>query len=422
MKNKNRLVFALILILVLGAVYLSIYGLEMDQYKISPYRDEIKLGLDLSGGVYVVLEAVTDATGQELDEKMAQTRAIIAQRVDGLGVSEPNITIENRDRIRVELAGLSNPQEAIDLIGKTAMLQFIEPDGTVILTGQNVRDSVVTYNERNEIGVSLEFDNIGATAFSEATGRLLNEPMEQDRIIRIVLDDEVISSPFVSAHIRDGRSFISGGFTIDSASNLANLIKAGALPVEMREVEISAIGPSLGLESLDRSIFAAMIGLILIFAFMLIFYRLPGLVANVALTLYILIVLGIVIGLNANLTLPGIAGLILSVGMAVDANVVIFERIKEEMQVGKTIRTSVDSGFKRAMSTIVDANVTTLIAGVVLFYFGTGPIRGFAVTLLIGLLTSLFTALVITRLLLKLVVKMDLTRSKKMYGVKEVAR
>ena len=420
MKNKSRIVFALILVFVVAAAYLAMFGLDLERYEISPLRNEVRLGLDLSGGVYVVLEAVTDETGPALDEKMAQARTIIEQRVDGLGVSEPNITIENRNRIRIELAGLNNPQEAIDLIGKTALLQFIEPDGTVVLTGQNVRDAKVTYDERNRVGVSLEFDREGADAFAEVTGRLLQEPLEANRVIRIVLDNTVISDPVVSAEIRDGRSFISGGFTIESASQLANLIRAGALPVEMREVEVSAIGPTLGLESLERSIFAAGIGLLLIFLFMVIFYRLPGFIANIALTVYILIVLGVMVQLNANLTLPGIAGLILSIGMAVDANVVIFERIKEEIRLGKTTRTAVDSGFKRAMTTIIDANFTTLIAGGVLFYFGTGPIRGFAVTLLIGLFTSLFTALVVTRLLLKIAVKMELSKSPKLYGVGEV--
>lgn len=423
MKNRNRIIFAIIVLLVITSAYLAIFGLDLDRYAISPYRDEIKLGLDLSGGVYVVLEAVTDATGAELDEKISQARAIIEQRVDGLGVAEPNITVENGDRIRIELAGLTNPQDAIELIGKTALLQFRElKDGNIILTGQNVQNSQVTYDERNQIGVSLEFDSVGAAAFAEATGRLLNEPNDFDRIIEIVLDGDVISAPIVSAEIRDGKSFISGGFTIESASNLANLIKAGALPVEMKEVEVSAIGPTLGLESLEKSIFAGVIGLAAIFVFMILFYKIPGLVADIALTIYILIVLGIIIQLKANLTLPGIAGLILSIGMAVDSNVVIFERIKEEIRVGKTIRTAVDTGFKKGMSTIVDANVTTLIAGAVLFYFGTGTIKGFAVTLLIGLFTSLFTAIVITRLLLKIAVKMEISKDPKMFGVTGVVK
>lgn len=423
MKNKNRIIFAIIIVLVLVASYLSAFGLNLGKYIVSPYKDEMKLGLDLSGGVYVVLEAVTDSTGTDLDTKMSQAKAIIEKRVNGLGVAEPNITIENNNRIRIELAGLTNPQEAIDIIGKTALLQFREySNGNVILTGENVIDSKVTYGKDNEVVVSLEFDKTGTDAFAEATSRLMNEPVSTDRIIEIILDGDIISSPVVSAVISDGKGVISGNFTIETASYLANLIRAGALPVAMNEIEVSVVGPTLGLQSLEKSITAAIIGILLIFTFMLLIYRLPGIAADIALTIYILIVLGVMIALNAKLTLPGIAGLILSIGMAVDSNVVIFERIKEEIKVGKSIRTAVDAGFKRAMSTIIDANVTTLIAALVLFYFGTGTIKGFAVTLLIGLITSLFTAVFVTKYLLRILVKMDITKNPKMFGVMEVKK
>ena len=419
MKNKNRSIFAAIILIVAIGVYLSSFGLNLGRYIISPVKDEMDLGLDLSGGVYVVLEAVTDATGVELDEKISQAKSIIEQRVNGLGVSEPNITVENNNRIRIELAGLTNPQEAIDLIGKTAQLQFRELDGTIVLTGENVKESQVTYGDKNEVVVALEFDKAGAEAFAEATGRLMAEPNREDRIIEIVLDGDIISAPYVSDEITDGKGVISGGFTIEEATNLANLIRAGALPVEMEEIEVSVVGPTLGLESLDKSIYAAIIGLILIFIFMIFMYKLPGLAADIALTIYIMVVLGVLIAINAKLTLAGIAGLILSVGMAVDANVVIFERIKEEILLGKSVRTAVDSGFKRAMKTIIDANVTTLIAGLVLFYFGTGTVKGFAVTLLVGLAVSLLTAVFATRYLLKIIVKMELSKENKMYGVRK---
>jgi len=418
--NKSRILFAVIMIAIVLISYSAIFGFNVGDYVVSPFGEEIDLGLDLSGGVYVVLEADTEDTGDELAKKMQQTKAIIEQRVDGLGVAEPNITIENNDRIRVELAGLSNPQEAIELIGKTAQLQFRDLQGNVIVTGENVEVSEVTYNRNNKPAVALEFDSVGTEQFAEATGRLMEmypgDSNRNNRLIEIVLDDEVISAPSVSETIVNGKSIIDGSYTIESAANLANLIRAGALPLEMKELEVNVVGPSLGLESLDKSITAATIGLILIFLLMIIIYRIPGLVADIALSIYILLALGVFIYINAKLTLPGIAGFILSIGMAVDANVIIFERIKEELKVGKTIRTSVDSGFKRAMRTIVDANVTTLIAGLVLYNFGTGTIRGFAVTLLIGLVVSMFSAVFITRFLLKLVIKMDLTKSKKLFG------
>lgn len=416
MKNRSVMKFILLLFIVILISYTAIFGLDIGAYEFMPIGKELDLGLDLAGGVYVVLEAKTDVTGEELDKKMQETKAIIEQRVNGLGVSEPNITIEDKDRIRIELAGLNDPQAAIDMIGKTAQLEFIDPDGNVVVTGENVKNSEVTYSD-NKLAVSLEFDSEGAKKFAEKTEELYAKAKDEDRIIYIVLDGETISHPIVNAIIRDGKSVIEGNFTVDEASNLANLIRAGSLPMELEELEIEVMGPALGIESLNRSVKAALIGLILIFIFMIVVYKLPGLAADIALTIYLLIVVGVMIYLNAKLTLPGIAGLILSIGMAVDANVVIFERIKEEIRLGKSIRVAVNTGFKRALTTIIDANVTTLIAGIVLLYFGTGAIRGFAVTLLIGLVTSLVTALFITRYILKLIISMQLTKNKKFFGV-----
>lgn len=421
MKGKSVIIFLLILALAGAGVYVAIEGISIGKYEISPVNESINLGLDLEGGVFVVLEAKTDATGDELKQKMQEAKAIIDQRVNGLGVTEPSITIEGEDRIRIELPGLKDTQEAFDMIGKTAELQFINSEDEVVVTGKNVKDSEPIYIEDRITGkskpvVSLEFDSEGANLFKEATEEAMGKPEGPERIINIVLDGETISAPVVNDVITDGSATIEGDFTIEEAGELATLIKAGALPVEMEEVQASERGPTLGLESLDKSVYAATIGIILIFLFMLIFYRIPGLVANITLTIYILIVLFTLVSLNATLTLPGIAGLILSIGMAVDANVVIFERIKEEIRLGKSIRSSVDSGFKSALSTVIDANITTLIAGIVLFNFGTGPIKGFAVTLIIGIITSMITALVITRLLLKLFIEMKITKNTKMFG------
>lgn len=417
MKSRNTFTFIILIIMVILISYSAIFGVDLGRYEIMPLGSQLDLGLDLAGGVYVVLEAKTDLTGVELDKKMNETKAIIEQRVNGLGVAEPNITIENEKRIRVELAGLSDPQAAIDMIGKTAQLEFIDPEGNVVLTGENVKKSEVTY-DKSEYGVSLEFDKVGTENFANITADLITKGTREERIIKIVLDNEIISSPAVEDKIANGKSSITGNFTVEGASNLANLIRAGALPMELEELEVSVIGPTLGIESLDRSVFAALIGLLLIYIFMIAFYKLPGLIADIGLTIYILIVLGVMVYLDAKLTLPGIAGLILSIGMAVDANVVIFERIKEEIRTGKSIRTSVESGFKRALTTVIDANVTTLIAGFVLLYFGTGSVKGFAVTLLIGIIASLITAVFITRSILKLTTRIKFTNNKKYYGVR----
>lgn len=430
MKSKSIIILIVILAILGSASYLALNGISIGDFKVNTAKESIDLGLDLAGGVYVVLEAKTDETGEELRRLMEQSRAIINTRVDGLGVSEPNIFIEGGNRIRVELAGVDNPQEAIDLIGQTAQLKFIDPEQNVVVTGKNVVKSEVqtTQNElgQQEVEVSLEFDKEGAESFAEATGRLSEEPNAEDRMIFIVLDDQIISSPVVRAKsegggaISDGKAAISGGFDLESASGLATLIRGGALPVEMEELQTRAIGPTLGLKAYDQSIKAGAIALLLIFAFMIIFYKIPGIVASMGLIIYTLIVISAMSILNVKLTLPGIAGLILSIGMAVDANVVIFERIKEEIRIGKTVRTSIETGYKRALTSVIDANVTTLIAGLVLYYFGVGPIKGFGVTLILGIAASMITAVFVSKYLLRLMVSITGGQNTQLYGVKEV--
>lgn len=412
MKVKGLIVFLLILAIAIGGVLTALNGLVLGNTEVQPMRDSIKQGLDLKGGAFVVFEADTDATGQELDLLINQTIQVFRRRVDAMGLTEPIIVKEGERRIRVELPGVEKVQDALDMVGKTAQLQFVTPDQEVVLTGGNVTNASPVFVDRepNPV-VSLELDAEGTQRFSEATGRFIGEP------IFIVLDDEIISAPIVQQQIFLGQATISGNFTMEEASNLAALIRAGALPVSLREVQTSTITASLGVDALNRSIEAAKIGIVLVFLFMLVIYRIPGLVANVALTLYILLVLAIFVSLEATLTLPGIAALILSIGMAVDANVIIFERLKEEIRNGKTVRAAMDSGFKRAYRTIIDANVTTLIAGMVLYQFGTGPIRGFAVMLMIGLGVSVFTAVFITRILLKSLISTNLFKNTKHFGV-----
>lgn len=426
MKLRNTIIFILILAIVGISSFLAINGGQFGNYEIVKAKDAIDLGLDLAGGVYVVLEANTDAKGEELRRLMEQSRAIINERVNGLGVSEPNIAIEGENRIRVELAGVEDPQEAIDLIGKTAQLQFIDPDGNIVLTGKNVVSAEVLY-ETTELGanepvVALEFDKEGTQSFAEATGRLVQEDDVEKRIINIVLDGQTISNPAVQRQseggraIDDGKAVISGKFTIEQASQLATLIRAGALPVEMTELQTSVIGPTLGLEAYERSIKAGGIALLLIMIFMIVIYKLPGLISAIGIIVYTLLVIITMIGIGVKLTLPGIAGLILSIGMAVDANVLIFERIREEIKIGKTVRTSVESGFKRALTSVLDSNITTLVAGIVLYYFGIGPIKGFGVTLIIGIIASMITAVFLTKYLLKLMVSITGGKNTKLYG------
>ena len=419
MNIKKTVLFILIISIVGVASLTAINGMDAGRVKIKKIRDSIDLGLDLAGGVYVILEAQTDLQGEALNKSMEQAIMVINKRIDGLGVAEPNIVKESSKRIRIELAGIDNPQEAIDIIGKTAQLQFIDPNDNEVINGKNVKTSEARFHT-TEMGdkpiVSLEFDKEGASKFAQATKELAGKTKAEDKIIYIVLDGEIISAPIVEDVITDGKAIIRGEFTVEEASNLANLIRAGALPVDMKALQSRVIGPTLGLEALERSIKAGIIAILAIFLFMLIYYRLPGLVADIGLIIYVLIVVYSMKFLGVKLTLPGIAGLILSIGMAVDANVLIFERIKEEIRNGKSIRASIDHGFKRALTSVLDSNITTLIAGVVLYYFGIGPIKGFGVTLILGIIASMITAVFITKYLLKLTIEMTNTRNTKLYG------
>lgn len=376
---------------------------------------EITRGLDIAGGLYVLLEAV-ETGDQEVDtDAIERAVTVIRMRVDELGVAEPIIAVQGEDRIRIELPELKDVERAREIIGRTARLSFVGPDGKEIVTGANLRRAMM---ERDPSGrnpypiVSLEFDEEGAALFAEATGEFLGQP------ISIVLDDEVISAPNVNSVIPDGKAFIEGNFTAEEAGNLALLLRSGSLPVELRELESRLIGPTLGHRTEEISKLAAAAGLAAVFLFMLIFYRFAGLIAGVSLVFYLTLVLGALTLLPTTLTLPGIAGLILSIGMAVDANVIIFERIKDELRSGRTIRNAMESGFQRAFRAILDANVTTIIATVVLFALASGPVRGFAVTLFIGIVSSMFTAIILTRYLIRLAFKAGLLRSGGYLGVK----
>ncbi len=374
----------------------------------------IKRGLDIAGGLYVLLEA-TETGDQELDQDAIERAiTVIRMRVDELGVAEPIIAAQGENRIRIELPDLDDVEQARDIIGRTALLKFVGPDGVEIVTGANLIRAMAERNPETTPYpfVSIEFDREGTQLFGEATAKFLNQP------IAIVLDDEVISAPVVRAVITDGKAVIEGNFGIEEAANLALLLRSGSLPVELVELESRLIGPTLGQRTEGVAVYAAGIGLLVVLIFMTIYYRLAGAIAGIALIFYLSLVLWALTYLPTTLTLPGIAGLILSIGMAVDANVIIFERIKDELLAGRTPRSAMESGFQRAFRAIIDANVTTLIVTVVLFSLASGPVRGFAVTLFIGIICSMFTAIVLTRLLMRLAFQAGLIRNGAYVGVK----
>jgi len=384
-KNSGLYLALLVLLVIAVEIYLTIGN---------PIYKKIPLGLDLRGGVHAVLEAQDTPQQPVTPEAMKKAVDIIRYRVDKLGVSEPIIQQQGRNRIIVELAGV-DPQKAIDVIGRTALLEFVDDAGNVIVTGANLkRADAEIYNGKNL--VTLELDEEGTKKFAEATARLVGKP------IHILLDKQTVQSPTVREPIPNGRAQIEGYATYEDARNIAIILNSGALPVNLKMVENRSVSGTLGSDSIRQSLLAGAVGLAAVVLFMLLIYRVPGLVADFALLLYVYIVLAALVTVHATLTLPGLAGIVLSIGMAVDANVIIFERIKEEIRLGKKIHSAMEAGFKNAYRAILDSNVTTLIAAVVLFYYGTGPIRGFAVTLTIGILASMFTAITVTRIILTL--------------------
>lgn len=417
MKNsKSKFIFFLITIIIALCAYTAFLGIDAGGIKVNSTVSNIKQGLDLKGGVFMLYEAETDMTGQELDDLMDQTIAVFRKRIDAMGLTEPVIVREGEKRIRIELPGVKDAQQAINAIGKTAQLQFVTVEGEVLVTGADVKDAKVAINSKdNQPVVSLQFTPEGAQKFADATAKLAGSGQP----LVIVLDNEVISSPMVNTAITGGSAQIEGNFTVDSASELANLIRGGALPVNFTEVQSSIVSATLGVDALNKSVMGALIGIALVMLFMIVYYKIPGFAAAIALSAYMVIVAYVYQLIGVTLTLPGIAALILSIGMAVDANVIIFERIKEEIINGKSVRVSIDSGFKKAMSTILDSQITTFIAGIVLYYFGTGQIKGFAITLMIGIMVSMFTALVITKLILKNLVNGFGIGNKKHFGVQE---
>ncbi len=398
MKKRRRtspLIFVLVSLLLITASLLFLAN----------WQRYLKKGLDLAGGVYVLLEAQSSADVEADRDAIQRSMTIIRNRIDELGVTEPVMQPEGERRIRIELPGLKDQAQAMEVIGRTALLTFVNPEGEVLLTGADLKTAYFTRGQYSEPEVALEFDASGKDKFASATEKYLGE------IIAIFLDEELVSAPKVQSVIKDGKAVITGIPTAEEASNIALMLRSGALPVELVELETRSVGPVLGEDALELSFKAGIFGLFLAVVFMLYYYRFAGLVADISLMVYIALVFLILAILKTTLTLPGIAGLILSIGMAVDANVLIFERVKEELQVGKTSLSAVNAGFERAWAAILDANITTIIAALVLFIVASGSVRGFALVLLTGILCSMFSAIFLTRFLLRMAVRSQLIKS-----------
>lgn len=464
----------------LAALVTAVAALGYYLLAVNPVLGLINQGLDLKGGVHVVLEA-QDLPGSPVTEEAMQTvQAILEARVDGLGVAEPRVEREGSRRIVVELPGIEDPEQALEDIGRTAYLEFVEwfdlylvgagddPQAVravlqeelglssskaaamiaataegpqllksrleylpllglaeplleagadvveqtqTVLTGKDLRSggARAAIDHENRPVVSVAFTPEGTSKFADLTARRVGLP------IYILLDRQLVQAPVVQEVITTGEAQITGYEDYDDAFRIAVVLNSGALPVRLVPLAPQVVSATLGADSIARSKTAGLISVAAVIGFMLLFYRAAGLLADVALSLYILLVLVALAGIKATLTLPGVAGLLLSVGMAVDANVITFERIRYELRLGKTIRSAIESGYARALRTIVDANVTTLIAAAVLFYLGSRGVRGFAVTLAVGIVVSMVTAVYVTRTLLRLAVDAGLLSSPRLF-------
>ena len=412
MKPKKVALFLIVSLLIIAIAVINLADITIGNRRFPSVFDKsygVQRGLDLVGGSVIVYEAdgVAAPSGSDMDA----VEQVMRKRLDNLGYFDATISREGLNRVRVEIPSISDPEAAVETVGATAKLTFTDYDGNVVLEGAaDVKNAKYEYGATQQNGsanhhVTLTLTSQGQAKFAEATAKAAARS-NGENVIKIMLDDEEISAPRVTETINNDTCVITGDFTQEKAQSLANMIQSGQLPFALNDVELRSVGPTLGEKALETSLLAGAIGIILVMIFMLLVYRLPGLVADISLCLYVAIVFMILAGYftgswKATLTLPGIAGILLSIGMAVDANVVIFERIKEELVLGKTVRAAVDSGFHRALSAVIDSNITTIIAAVVLYLFGTGSIKGFALTLGIGIIVSMITAIFVSRFLLK---------------------
>lgn len=390
MKNKKIMFWAIILLVIAAVVVI--------------FQKPTKLGLDLVGGSRLVLEAQTTPTVAKITPDMMDSlQYAIENRVNALGVSETTVQKVGDKRLLVEIPSISDPAKAKEFLGETADLEFKRPqdafNGTQSwistgLTGKDVQKALVSTNQNGQWVVSLEFKSEGAKKFGKLTQELVGKPMA------IFFNGDMMSAPVIQEPILGGSAQISGGdsgFAYEEAKKMVDLLNAGALPVPAKIIEESLVGPTLGADSIQKSKTAGIIGISVVMIFMLLYYRLPGFIANLALIIYGILIFSIFKMVPITLTLAGIAGFILSIGMAVDANILIFERTKEELKAGRTLFTAINAGFDRAFTSIFDSNMTTIITCVILYFLGTSIIKGFALTLVIGVLLSMFTAITVTK-------------------------
>ncbi len=442
-KSRLYITFILILLFTAAAVYLDIpAGSKINLKPIKINYDKpvnLKLGLDLQGGTHLVYEGdLKDIPADAQSDAMNSARDVIERRVNSFGVSEPMVQVSGNNRIIVELPGVKDINEAISLIGQTPFLEFREenpnpptltPDaqGNVSidpndafkptgLSGKQFKRAVLEFDQQSGVPqISLQFDAEGTKLFSDITTRNVGKR------VAIFLDGQLLSAPTVQTAITDGKAVITGQRDLQEAKELVTRLNSGALPVPVKLISQQNVGATLGAQSVQKSVAAGLIGFVIVALFMIIYYRLPGFLAVMALAIYTFITLAVFKLFGITLSLAGIAGFILSIGMAVDANILIFERMKEELRRGKTLFQAVEDGFNRAWLSVRDSNFSSLITTAILAYFGSSIIRGFAITLALGILVSMFTAITVTRTFLRLLVGHNLLVNHRLYGVRHMS-
>ncbi len=424
--RRRSIIWLVVIVLIFSiAVYFGMTGFQIGVYKMEPLYKQVSLGLDLTGGGYAVYQAdQADMTADDFAGKLDTTLGVLRKRLDEKGYTEATVVIQGSDRIRVEIPSKEEDATAVfKAIFTPAKLEIKDINGNTKITGDMVESAkAMVLSDTNEPIVELKLNAEGGEIFGEISAEAY---AKKGSTLDIVIDGQTISSPVVEeGPIYGGTAIISGGssgFSQEQAKQLAVNIQSGALPLTLQEIENRTISASLGEDALNWSLLAGLIGVGVLFIFMIVFYRLPGLMADIALGVYIFIIVLLLAAIpSIQLTLPGIAGIILGVGMAVDANVIIFERFKDELATGKSLRASLNAGFAKAMSTIIDSNITTIIAAAVIAFYGVGTVMGFGYTLIISILTSMFTAIVVTRALLKLAVTLNV-KNLKLYTIRKIA-
>ncbi|MCI4463778.1 MAG: protein translocase subunit SecD [Caldisericum sp.] len=422
--KKRLLVWFIIFLIVFGlAVYIDYTAITASSKPLetlSKFESYIvpRFGLDIKGGVRFVLEAVDTPEVKVTPEAMQTAISVIQKRVNALGISEAVVVQEkgaNWKRIDVELPGWKDPQKAKELIGQTALLQFKTEDGTVVLTGAHIKNATLEFSKDpatlGQPVIAFQLDAEGTKIFADVTQKNIG------KTISIYLDNKLLMAPTVKSAITEGQGVIEGNFTKEEAANYAALLRSGALPVKLNFIQEDVVGPSLGSYTIRMAVIGGIVAFILIALYMIIFYGYLGLLSALSLVFYVSLELAVLFLMHATLSLPAIGGAILSLGMAVDINVIVFERMKEELKLGKTLKSIINAGFANALRTVIDSNLTVLVGAAILFYFGTTIIKGFAVTTTIGILSGFISGVFVTRLLVELFLPQTSLKKPWMWGI-----